>query len=54
VAIEHKQSVRARFNQLAVEAGAHQPEELANAMLLLNVAKVTQQLIDGQCGVKKV
>lgn len=35
VAIEHKQSVRARFNQLAEEAGARHPEELANAMFLL-------------------
>lgn len=35
VAIEHKQSVRARFNQLAEEAGARQPAELANALFLL-------------------
>ena len=35
VAIEHKQSVRARFNRLAEEAGARQPEELANALFLL-------------------
>jgi AcrR family transcriptional regulator len=35
VALEHKQSVRARFNQLAKEAGARQPQELANALLLL-------------------
>ena len=35
VAIEHKQTVRARFNQLAQEAGAHQPELLANALYLL-------------------
>jgi AcrR family transcriptional regulator len=35
VALEHKQSVRARFTQLAREAGAHQPEALANALLLL-------------------
>jgi AcrR family transcriptional regulator len=35
VALEHKQSVRARFNQLAQEAGARQPEALANVLLLL-------------------
>jgi AcrR family transcriptional regulator len=35
VALEHKQSVRARFTELAEEAGAAQPEKLANALLLL-------------------
>jgi len=35
VAIEHKESVRSRFNLLTKEAGAHQPEVLANALLLL-------------------
>lgn len=35
VALEHKQSVRARFYQLAQDAGARQPEALANALLLL-------------------
>jgi AcrR family transcriptional regulator len=35
VALEHKQAVRARFNALAQEAGAHRPAELANALLLL-------------------
>jgi AcrR family transcriptional regulator len=35
VALEHKQSVRARFNQMADEAGARQPEALANSLLLL-------------------
>ncbi len=35
VALEHKQSVRDRFHQLAKEAGARQPERLANALLLL-------------------
>jgi AcrR family transcriptional regulator len=35
VALEHKQSVRARFNQMAREAGARQPEALANSLLLL-------------------
>jgi AcrR family transcriptional regulator len=35
VALEHKQAVRTRFNLLAQEAGARQPEELANALLLL-------------------
>ncbi len=35
VAIEHKQAVRARFYQLAHEAGARQPEVLANALFLL-------------------
>lgn len=35
VALAHKQSVRARFNQLAEEAGAAQPQALAQALLLL-------------------
>jgi len=35
VALEHKQAVRVRFTQLAKEAGAHRPEALANALLLL-------------------
>ena len=35
VALEHKQSVLAWFNQLAMEAGAMHPEMLANALLLL-------------------
>ena len=35
VALEHKQAVRARFNQLAKQAGARQPEALANALFLL-------------------
>jgi len=35
VALEHKQAVRARFRQLATEAGAYQPEALANALVLL-------------------
>ena len=35
VALEHKQSVHARFTQLAEEAGAPQPEALANALHLL-------------------
>lgn len=35
VALEHKQSVQARFTQLAKEAGARQPEALANALMLL-------------------
>jgi len=35
VAIEHKQSVRARFRQLANEAGAHNPEVLADQLFLL-------------------
>ena len=35
VALEHKQSVRLRFMQLAQEAGATRPESLANALHLL-------------------
>jgi AcrR family transcriptional regulator len=35
VAIEHKQSVRARFRQLAKEAGARKPEALADQLFLL-------------------
>ena len=35
VALAHKQTVRARFNELAQEAGALHPESLANSLLLL-------------------
>ena len=35
VAIEHKQSVRARFRQLARDAGARNPEALADQLFLL-------------------
>jgi hypothetical protein len=35
VALEHKQSVRARFRQLAREAGAQGPEALADQLFLL-------------------
>ncbi|MEW6028018.1 MAG: TetR/AcrR family transcriptional regulator [Chloroflexota bacterium] len=35
VAIEHKQTVRARFRQLAKEAGAREPEVLADQLFLL-------------------
>lgn len=35
VALEHKQSVRARFRQLAKEAGAPKPEALADQLFLL-------------------
>ncbi len=35
VAIEHKQSVRARFRQLAKEAGAKKPDILADQLFLL-------------------
>ncbi|HLO16365.1 MAG TPA: TetR/AcrR family transcriptional regulator [Anaerolineales bacterium] len=35
VALEHKQSVRARFRQLAKEAGAKKPEVLADQLFLL-------------------
>jgi len=35
VALEHKQSVRARFRQLAEEAGATKPETLADQLFLL-------------------
>lgn len=35
VALEHKRAVLARFNQLAQEAGARQPQVLANALFLL-------------------
>ena len=34
-AVQHKQSVLARFSQLAEEAGARRPEALANALFLL-------------------
>lgn len=35
VALEHKQAVRAHFTHLAQEAGARQPEALANALSML-------------------
>ena len=35
IALEHKQSVRARFRQLAKEAGAQKPEALADQLFLL-------------------
>ncbi len=35
VALEHKKSVHARFRQLAEEAGANDPENLANQLFLL-------------------
>jgi AcrR family transcriptional regulator len=35
IALEHKQSVRARFRQLAKEAGAQSPEVLADQLFLL-------------------
>jgi AcrR family transcriptional regulator len=35
VALEHKQGVRLHFQQLASDAGAAQPEQLANALFLL-------------------
>jgi AcrR family transcriptional regulator len=35
IALEHKQNVCARFSQLARQAGARQPEALANTLLLL-------------------
>lgn len=35
IAIEHKQTVRARFRQLAREAGARDPESLADQLFLL-------------------
>jgi AcrR family transcriptional regulator len=35
VSLAHKQAVRARFTQLAQDAGASQPEELAGALLLV-------------------
>jgi AcrR family transcriptional regulator len=35
VALEHKRAVRERFRQLAEEAGAVEPEQLAGALMLL-------------------
>jgi len=35
VALAHKQAVRQRFQQLAQETGASQPEKLANALFLI-------------------
>jgi AcrR family transcriptional regulator len=38
VALEHKQAVRARFHELAQQAGAHAPDILADQLLLLDGA----------------
>ncbi len=35
IAFEHKNSVRARFRELSLEAGAHDPDQLADALILL-------------------
>lgn len=35
LALEHKQAVRARFHELAAQAGAQQPEVLADQLMLL-------------------
>ncbi len=35
ISLEHKQAVRARFRQLAVEAGLRRPKALADGLLLL-------------------
>ena len=51
VALAHKQSVRARFNQLAQEAGARQPEALANALfLLMDGAYMAARMFGGSPG----
>jgi hypothetical protein len=48
VALEHKASVRARFRQLAAEAGATQPDALAAALqLLMDGAYVAARLYNG-------
>jgi AcrR family transcriptional regulator len=60
VAINHKQAVRARFRDLAMQAGARQPDVLADQLLLLQVrmrgtidaanqvARAARMLIDAQ------
>jgi AcrR family transcriptional regulator len=51
VALEHKASVRARFRQLAAEAGAAQPDALAAALhLLMDGAYVAARLYNGGAG----
>lgn len=51
VALEHKAGVRARFRQLAAEAGATQPEALAAALhLLMDGAYAAARLYNGGAG----
>lgn len=51
VALEHKASVRARFRQLAEEAGAAQPEALAAALnLLMDGAYAAARMYNGGAG----
>ena len=51
VALEHKAGVRARFRQLATEAGATQPEALAAALhLLMDGAYAAARLYNGGAG----
>jgi AcrR family transcriptional regulator len=48
VALAHKQSVRARFRQLADEAGARQPEVLADQLfLLMDGAYIAARMFSG-------
>ena len=50
-ALEHKAGVRARFRQLATEAGATQPEALATALhLLMDGAYAAARLYNGGAG----
>jgi hypothetical protein len=47
VALEHKQSVRTRFRQLAKEAGAAKPEALADQLyLLMDGAYMASRMFD--------
>lgn len=51
VALEHKAGVRARFRQLATEAGAAQPDALAAALhLLMDGAYAAARLYNGGAG----
>ncbi|WP_028266293.1 TetR/AcrR family transcriptional regulator [Arthrobacter sp. MA-N2] len=48
VSVEHKQQVRDWFHSLAADAGARDPEQLADELLLvLNGAYVTAAVLDG-------
>lgn len=51
VALEHKQSVRTRFAQLAQDAGARRPEALADALfLLMDGAYMAARMFGGSPG----
>jgi AcrR family transcriptional regulator len=51
IAVEHKQKVRARFQQLAADGGAPRPDELAGALvLLMDGAYMTSRMFGASAG----